>query len=276
MSDKEDQKADKFKITPSTDLLDLDSTIRLDLGGNQNVVSTSSSNEVTSNDFDKTIDGLLNIEEMMASENDSATTDEEEITSLSADDIDFDELDAGIDALSKDLLDTASEGGGIGTDENSFDSLDKSFDNETEAMFDITQPNAPIINDDENEFLLSSSDNLSMTTDENEESPSTETNSLLDISEDIAPEENEAAKEVEEIEDISPVIELTEEMLDEPEQPLLPELNDSQESDHENDGDNLLESIVETPRLTTTETNVLADATAAIKELTEEEKVMVT
>lgn len=57
-------------------------------------------------------------------------------------------------------------------------------------------------------------------------------------------------------------------------------MNDSldsvDESNNENDGDNRLESIVETPELTTTETNVLADATAAIKEIAEEEKEMAT
>ncbi|MDX8402849.1 MAG: SPOR domain-containing protein [Mariprofundaceae bacterium] len=252
MSDNNDQKTDKIKITPSMDLSDMDSTIRLDLGGNQNVVSTSPPGQVTSNEFDKTIDGLTDIEEMLDNESSPDTTDEEE--TLSSDEIDFGDLDAGIDALSKDLLEPGSE-------------ID-----EMKTVFNIEESSDSDLSDSDNEFLLSSSDNISMSTDENKEDPLTETDPLLDTVDDIELDENEAIEESKEIEEISPVIELTEEMLDEPEQPLLPELDDLQDSNEENSGDEELDSIVETPELTTTETNVLAGATAAIKEITEEEK----
>ncbi|MES0372279.1 MAG: SPOR domain-containing protein [Mariprofundaceae bacterium] len=285
MSDNEDQKTVKFKITPSTDLLDLDSTIRLDLGGNQNVVSTSPSNEITSDDFDKTIDGLMDIEELLNSEDNSEPADE--VETLSTDDIDFGELDAGIDALSKDLLEPASETDEFVAGDDSLDDLDKPFDenNEDEAMFDFEATIPPGESDNEIDSFLSSPDDLPIVVNEDEEE-STETDPLLDIVEDIDLNGDETTEEIEQVEEMPPVIELTEEMLDEPDQPLSPELNDSQDSENnsegksdeyevvEDDGDLNLENISETPELTTTETNVLADATAAIREIAEEEKEM--
>lgn len=283
MSDNKDQETSKIKITPSTDLTDLDSTIRLDLGGSQNVVSTASPNEITSDDFDKTIDGLMDIEELLNNESNSDTSDEQEM--LSPDEIDFGELDAGIDALSKDLLETTSETEADDidlndidlneTNDDSLDDLDKPFNDNDDAMFDFEQTIPPSEIDDENEFLLSSSDSLSVAPDENDEVPSVESDSLLDLSDDIEEIElnDVTVEETGESEETPPVIELTEEMLDEPDQPLLPELNDSLSSD-DNNGDNSPESVIEIPELTTTETNVLADATAAIKEIAEEEKEM--
>jgi cell division protein FtsN len=76
------------------------------------------------------------------------------------------------------------------------------------------------------------------------------------------------------------VIDLTEDMLQKPSQPSFSEPNEMDDSqlDDIDDveltrSDIVAEDIVaETPELTTTETNVLADATAAIKEINEEEK----
>ncbi len=239
MSDKQDQKT--VKIKPSAELPDLENTVRLDFSNNQNVFSTSSTDESTPDDFD------------------------------------FGDLDAGMDALTQDLLEPLSESNENKKDTKATDTSNDLISNaridtdEEENIFDIEQ-SMLLESNNENELLIESPDSLTdddlLITEHTDDSPSSTDDFLSDtpagIDEGIERTENDSD------EGLPPIIKLTKEMLDEPEQVPFSEFNDSQNnSDIEN---NNSDSAVETPELTTTETHILADATAAIKEMTDEEE----
>ncbi len=212
MSERKD--SDKEKNTPSFELPDMDSTVRIDLSGN--VISTSTDDGPSDDDFEKTLSGLTDIEELLNNENPLSESSEEVSTvSLSTDEINFDELDAGIDSLSDELS---------GSDSNA--------DKDYERISDI-----PGL-DDLAEFSAAES--------------------VPETVAETSPEED------------VPIIELTEEMLDEPFNATAEETIDDNPEEDVTAAKN--DHLSETPELTTTETHVLADATAAIKELHEEEK----
>jgi len=244
MSDNKDRRGDKAISYP--DLPDMDSTVRLDFGGNQNVVSTSSLNDISPDDFDKTIDGLLGMEEILEGEGKTDTSDVPTI-SFSSDDYDFNELDAGIDALSEEP--PGSDG------------------NATEELTDL--PDISFDTDDsENEFLASSErefDDWPLIEKEEKTGDASGTDDSFNLPEEMGAFESDRNEEK------APVIELTKEMLHESEASVAAgtdELPDSGETSEKSG----MEGIAETPELTTTETNILAGATAAIKEIGEEEK----
>jgi len=260
----------------SFEMPDMDSTVRLDFSGN--VISTSSEENSSSDDFDQTIDGLMDIEELLKNEDPLSESDKEVSTvSFNTDDINLDELDADINSLSDGLPDSGSDDTSNSddsiTEDDRLDSLDEPFsmDDETDAGSDTPEENSTDLTSDENEFLFSD-DN---TTDEKtvdeaavdidtaaSEQPETGESGLDDLDLNI-PDVTETENETGGNEEPAPVIELTEAMLDESSDETKEQSYDDDETD--------IEEMPETPELTTTETNVLAGATAAIKEMHDEE-----
>jgi len=279
MSDNKDNDATKSPID-----FDFDSTVQLNLGKDGNIVSTSLDETSLDDDFDKTINGLMEIDDLLnegSSSKIEPTNPEEDATSEA---IDFDELNAGIEALSENHLQPIEEADeNLLGDEYMPEISEKPEENED--MFDLDISDLPDVSgEDESEFLTGGS------------GPITEELPLLE------PLEEETAEETQ------PVIELTEEeMLDEPEElsnEFMPEQTDDQTvkdladdldtAELSTSEDLLLSEAVRdvgnelsgqpasdeqrvddagTPELSTTETNIISEATAAIKEINEDEKV---
>jgi len=285
MSD--DKDSQNGKGDPFSQLTDMESTVRIDFGAHQNVVSTS--DDPSPIDFEQTLDGLTEIDDLLNNDEVADHSDDEPTISFSTDEIDFDELDAGINSLSEDFpteekvedeklddLDSILE------DESALESSDNTeptdtfdaFNSDKEPATNTTPSSEPF-----NDWPL-----LDEVNDEGEapeEEPLLEDTGELDL-----PDMTSDAGATEDSEEMSPVIELTEEMLDEPETSSDVEsvsddsvIDDEideiiEESDKEAMSAGSLDSISETPGLTTTETNILAGATAAIHEIAEEEKKM--
>jgi hypothetical protein len=155
VSDNKDQKNDKVK--PSMGLPDMDSTVRLDFSDHQNIYSTSSANEISPDDFEKTIDGLLGIEDLINSENTSNDA-EESPSPYATDDVNFDELDASINSLSENHSESTLNLGEPSDaldnldDEDGFDSLKTLGDqDESDKMFNIDQTVVLDASDDEDD-----------------------------------------------------------------------------------------------------------------------------
>lgn len=187
----------------SPDDFDFDATVQLNIGKEGNIVSTAASKEITPDDFERTIDGILGINEAI----ENMPEESQKTVTLSNEEIDFDELDTGINALAS-------------------DTLGKSAAPETK----------------ENEFL---------TTQKQEKSykglP------LLGSEEGGEPDLSDTAGH----EKTPPVIELTEEMLDE-------NIGNGETTDNG-------EPIAEIPSLATSERHVLSNATSAIREISDED-----
>ena len=286
MSDNKDSQ--KGKSDPFSQLTDMESTVRIDFGANQNMFSTSK--EPEPDEFEQTLDGLTDIDDILKNDEVADHSDEPTV-SFSTDEIDFDELDAGINALSEDFpedekaedeklddLDALLEEG---------DELDSAFDNRTVTLDTFDSEEEPAVSAaTDNAFddwpLLSNEDG-------DDEAPIAEP--PLDDSGEFDLSDMAADSEETNSEDVSPVIELTEEMLDEDKEEspagvvsdemgrLRQKADDTTESmdedpeeEKEDSPKGSLDSIAETPGLTTTETNILAGATSAIHEIAEEEK----
>jgi len=224
----------------STDPLsefDMDATVQLNLGKDGNLISTSAVREITPDDFEKTIDGLFEIEEMLGTE--QAAKDNENIDGATpvADEIDFDGLNADIEALTRDEAPQTVEEPGetAAADENEFlmpepklpepKKQEKSYKGLPLLGGDEAESEPEAVAADKNEFLMPEPENVEQPTPEGE----------------------------------TPVIELTEEMLNEPADELAEAENAA--------------NISDIPELTTTERHVISDATAAIKELEEEDRI---
>lgn len=262
-----DSKDPKEKSSPAaTGIPDMESTVRLDFGNNQNIFSTSDSDEISSTDFEQTLDGLMDIDDMLQSEEPVDHSSDEPTISFATDEVDFDELDAGINALADELpdekklenenLDDFADISDITDDDDLFSFDESAGEDATESTVSAAEDEAPASTTSDSDFdewpLIDETRNNkrseegsaeSVTNDATDADPSTEVGN----------------------EDEPPVIELTEAMLDESES--QPE----QEAESEQP-EKSLDSVIETPGLTTTETNILADATAAIKEIGEEEQ----
>jgi len=229
MADEKD--SGKFE---SPDELDFDATVQLNIGKDGNIVSSVGSREITPDDFEKTIDGILGINEMLESMP-QGNADMKTVT-LASDEINFDEINADINALSEDLTPEAPE----------------LADSEPE--------------EEHNEFLEPKKEDLynglPLLVGEEDDEPSAdnstdELNLGIDLDEDF---------NVEEKENEAPVIELTEEMLDNSE---FPETELTKSFDVEA-GD----TVIETPELTETERHVISGATAAIRDISDEDETI--
>lgn len=236
----------------STDPLnefDMDATVQLNLGKDGNIVSTSAANEITPDDFDKTIDGLFEIEEMLESEQAAASSEAAESPSTS-DEIDFDELNADIEALTQNESLQAEEKPeatiATAAPENEFLMTEPKMPEQ--VKLDKSYKGLPLLAADEAE---------------------TEPESAAAAENEFLMTEPETVKEPAP-EDETPVIELTEEMLDE--SAATPaetgEPSESEQPEPEGPAD-----VSDIPELTTTERHVISDATAAIKEMEEDDRV---
>ncbi|MFC1536953.1 SPOR domain-containing protein [Pseudomonadota bacterium] len=240
---------DKDTAEPSVEF-DFDSTVELDLDKLGLVSSPPTDKPPLDADFDETLNGLMEIDELLNEEvapiSEPATQKQEP----SSDSLDFDEVDTGIE----ELLEPAGE-----ADEYMPEMAEKR--EESDDIFDLDISDLPDEDaGDENELLAG-----------NFAQPA-EVQSLPDSPNDEEPQA---------------VVELTEEMLDEPEETddqAIKDLADDFLSTREND---LLSEVVNEfaeknaragkpttddagmPELTTTETNIVSDATAAIEDIDE-------
>jgi len=214
---------------------DFDSTIKLDLSKYSNPAPTSDDESSIDDDFDKTINGLMEIDDLLKEEATTASEPEQQDSTISSDAIDFDELDAGINALSEDLLQPEEESN-EGLTGNEFMSEDDEKTKESDDIFDLHISDLPDENssDDENEFLI------------NEPAEATQELPLLETGENDSTEEDQ------------PVIELTEEMLDEPEEEEMFETSDDQAIQEL--AEELDTSELDTPELSTNENEFLSEA----------------
>lgn len=285
MSDSKDSQ--NGKNDPFSQLTDMESTVRIDFGASQNVVSTSDNPSV--DDFEKTLDGLTDIDDILKNDEVADHGDEEPAISFSTDEINFDELDADINGLSEDFPETENV-----QDEklDDIDDLLEDDDNESDAPFE-EQTVAFDIDEKPTAESDNSSDDWPLLNDEDtDDSPATDP--LLDASEELDIQNMTSEDEkTADAEDSAPVIELTEEMMEsasnemvtgEPvsdEMGRLPHKADSiddhvdmdQQEESTDSPEGNLDNIAEMPGLTTTETNILAGAAAAIHEIAEEEKM---
>ena len=263
MSDNKDKEA-----TKSSPEFDFDSTVQLDLSKYGNATSTTDDEVSFNTDFDETINGLMEMDDLLEDEslNTNASTDQAQ--ELSSDAIDFDELNAGLDALSEEVMPSAAE-----SDESLFGN-EFLVENEESASDEPTEGFDQTVSLDsqtsDNEFLISTGEyesNEFPLLDSADDTPETEAKveEIDDFSlstDEIETEDTESSDA-----DTPPVIELTEEMLDEPDQQHLPELDDEAPVSDETDMDD-----AGTPELTTTETNIVSAATAAMREISGEEE----
>lgn len=285
MSDSKDSQ--NGKDDPFSQLTDMESTVRIDFGASQNVVSTSDNPSV--DDFEKTFDGLTDFDDILKN-------DEEPATSFSTDEINFDELDADINGLSENFPKAEK------VQDEKLDNLDdllEDDDTESDTPFEEQTVTLDAFDIDEKPAAESgnSSDDWPLLNDEDsDDSPATDP--LLDVSEEFDTQDmlNEDEKTAD-TEDSAPVIELTEEMMDEPMESISNErgsgetvsdemgrlpheagsIDDHADMNQEEENTDLSsenpDNIAEMPGLTTTETNILAGAAAAIHEIAEEEKM---
>ncbi|HKI60272.1 MAG TPA: hypothetical protein VKA23_04490, partial [Mariprofundaceae bacterium] len=291
MSDGKD--SHNSKGDPFSQLTDMESTVRIDFGANHNVASTSDGPSPI--DFEQTLDGLTDIDEILNNDEIADHSDDEPTISFSTDEIDFDELDAGINALSGDFPDEEkAEDDKLGDLDSILEdesALEPTPDTDTAVMLDTfnsdkesatkaTAPGKgiddwPLLDGDDGEYEAPA------------EEPLVEGSGEFDLP-DMTTDDGTAVDS----EENAPVIELTEEMLDEPEassheevvsddsatdEALLPHEGDAideiiDESDQDEAPKGNFDNLSETPELTTTETNILAGATAAIHDIAEEEK----
>lgn len=282
MSDKKDSQ--NGKGDPFSQLTDMESTVRIDFGANHNVVSTSDGPSPI--DFEKTLDGLADIDDLLKNDEIADHSRDEPTVSFSTDEIDFDELDADISNLSEEFPEAEK------VKDEKLDDLDDLLEDDSASDSAIDDDNGkpaaeaatsdnmfddwPLLNDEDSDDAPPVSD------------PLLDDSGEFDLPDMVTDDEETADAEAS-----PPVIELTEEMLDEPEQSTSNEIvsdemgrlspipgdhaKNSNEDREEDVGDSpkgSLDSIAETPGLTTTETNILAGATAAIHEIAEEEKKM--
>lgn len=287
MSDSKDSQ--NGKDDPFSQLTDMESTVRIDFGASQNVVSTSDNPSV--DDFEKTLDGLTDIDDILKNDEIADHGDEEPAISFSTDKINFDELDADINGLSEDFPGEES------VQDEKLDDLDdllvlEKDNNESDTPFE-EQTIAFDIDEKPAAESDNSSDDWPLLNDEDtDDSPATDP--LLDASEafDMQDMTNEDEKTAD-AEDSAPVIELTEEMIESASnemvtgEPVSDEVGrlpheadniddhaDMDQQDESTDSpEENLDHIAEMPGLTTTETNILAGAAAAIHEIAEEEKM---
>jgi len=275
MSDKKDPQ--NSKSDPFSQLTDMESTVRIDFGASQNVDPTSDGSSPV--DFEKTLDGLMDIDDILKNDEAADHSSDEPTVSFSTDEIDFDELDAGINALSEELPENAKD------QDEKLDDLDSILDDDSDDLFDTdkTVTLDAFDSDEEESSEVAASDSTFdewplLNEEDSDETPVADP--LLDASgefdmPDIATDNEEEEENKEEV----PVIELTEEMLDEPDTVASDELDlpekENTEQEHskaEESSEESLDSISETPELTTTETNILAGATEAIHKIVEEEE----
>ena len=275
MSDSKDSQ--NGKSDPFSQLTDMESTVRIDFSAHPNVASTS--DDTSPIDFEQTLDGLTDIDEILKNDEVSDHSIDEPTVSFSTDEIDFDELDAGINALSDEFSESdkpqdekLDDLDSFLDDDDSDDIFDTdrtvtldSFDNDEEPVAEVsasdnTFDDWPLLNDDDGEDDLPVAD------------PLLDASGEFDMP-DLATDDEEPADTEE-----TPVIELTEEMLDEPDSTVSDEFDLSEEENAEEHSDTedapagSLDSISETPELTTTETNILSGATEAIHKIVEEEE----
>jgi len=241
---------DKDATEPSVEF-DFDSTVELDLG--KLGLDTSTDKRSLDDDFDETLNGLMEIDELLKEESSPASEPENHEQELSSEALDFDELNAGIE----DIMEPAEE-----ADENFMgdESLPETAEKreESDDMFDLDISNLPDEDaEEENEFLTNHSD---------------------PVTDELPPLESPDDEE------LQPVVELTEEMLDQPEEiddQAISDLADGFLSTRENDLlseavnefteknsgiDKTIVNDAETPELTTTETDFISAATTDIDE----------
>ncbi len=275
MSDNKDSQ--NGKSDPFSQLTDMESTVRIDFGAQQNVVSTSDGPSPI--DFEQTLDGLTDIDEILKNDEVSDHSIDEPTVSFSADEINFDELDADINNLSEDFPEKDE------SQSESLDDLDEILDDESADIFDgDSSATQDVLNDVEETAEVAAQDNTfddwPLLSEESGEDDAPVTDPLLDASGEFdMPELDTDDEETTDSEAEAPVIELTEEMLDEPETTTSNEFDlsgeENPEEEHSNAGEapaDSLDSISEAPELTTTETNILAGATEAIHKIVEEEE----
>ena len=277
MSDNKDSQ--NGKSDPFAQLTDMESTVRIDFGAHQNVVSTS--NGPSPIDFEQTLDGLTDIDEILKNDETSDHSIDEPTVSFSTDEIDFDELDAGINALSEDFPESNE------AQDEKLDDLDSFLDNdESDDLFDNDRADAldtfNSVEEPATEAATSDNtfDDWPLLNDNDGEDDTPVIDPLLDASgefdmPDLASDDDQTTG----TENEAPVIELTEEMLDEADTAVSGDLDlsveenrEEERSDAEDAPEGSPDSISETPELTTTETNILAGATEAIHKIVEEEE----
>ena len=252
MSDNKDKDA-----TESSVEFDFDSTVELDLS--KLGIATSADEHSLDDDFDETLNGLMEIDELLKEESSPVSETDNHEQELSSEALDFDELNAGIE----DLMEPAEEANkNFMGDEYMPETTEKR--EESDDMFDLDisdLPDEDAEEEEENEFLIKHSASAA------DERPP------LELPND---------------EEIQPLVELTEEMLDQPEETddqAISDLADDFLSTRENDLlseavnefaeknsgiDKTIVNDAETPELTTTETDIIS---AAATDIDEEEDI---
>ncbi len=221
---------------------DFDSTVQLDLSKYTNATPGSVDEGAIDDDFDKTINGLMEIDDLLKEEAESVSRPEQQDSSSSSEAIDFDELNAGIEALTEDFTLSSEEDDGSLTG-NEFLPENSEQREESDDMFDLDISDLPDDNssDDENEFMVK------------EKTEITQELPILETGDSDTSEEDQA------------VIELTEEMLDEPEvvadQPEEEEMFETSDDQAVQElAEELDTSELDTPELSTTENEFLSEA----------------